>query len=560
MDRIYTPNQVWPNIDFKKLPLEISIIDIKTINNKKSKAIVKNLSYTSEILENNQKVRANLKLYYKDTDDILKFPTLLLFEDFYNPIDEDIVLEFVEAGYMIAVFDYKGEIENIKNSYTIYPEELKYCNFNQKNKELYVADPDIFNTSIYHYVVIARRAIELLKEEPMCDSDNIAAIGLMNGCDIAWPTIAFDENIKTAILISNLGFKNQTEISLNITEENKTAYEAFQIACSAEAYSKINKKPVLSIIGTNNSITPIENVSKAFNLANENNSISLLIANGDNSYIDKQVNKTIQFWLNNFLNNKTQKIYKSPEITSTKIDENNVLISAILDSKEDILDAKIMISTIDSFAETRNWYEKEYSIELNESNIELIQGYGVRYCFLTIDYKNGFSVSSKPIKIITENKEDKEPKKTRIIYNSKVDKNIFSVKSLSLFSETSSLIKQKGPSNVFGVGTEEEKSTLITYAIGDLFKTAKDNYSLRFYAYTQIDKEVTVIVKALQDNKLIDYTTKLNIYSTGDWNAFIIDAQDLKDKYLKPLKSWSQAKILGFKNAENILFNNFIWI
>lgn len=560
MNKIYTPNQIWQNANFQELPLEVSIIDIKTHNNKKHKAIVKNLNFTSEISPSNQKVRAYLKLYYKDSEDVIKLPTLLIFQDYYSAIDEDTILESVDAGYMVAVFDYKGKVDQIQKNYTIYPEDLAYCNFNKKNKELYIADPNIFNTALYHYVVLARRTIEILKDEPMCDYNNIAAIGLMNGCDIAWPVITFDENIKTAILISNLGFKSQNEFSKPIIESNKAAYEAFQVGCSSESYSIINKKPVLSIIGTNNSITPIEKVTQAYNIANENKSVSLLITSGDNSYVDKDINKTISFWLKKYLHNKENEVYKSPEITSQKVNENNVLISGTIDKIEDVLSAKILISTIDSCPDTRNWYLRDYNLEKNEANLTLRQGYGTRYCFLTVEYKNGFSVSSKPIKIVTENINNEVLEKTRIIYNSKVDKNIFTVKSMSFFSENSSLIKQKGPSNVFGVGTSEEKTTLITYAIGDLFKTAEENYSLRFYAFTQEDKEITVVVKVLNDNKITDYQTKLNIYATGDWNAFIIDPQDLKDEFLKPLKSWSQAKILGFKDAENVLFNNFIWI
>lgn len=561
MDKIYTPTQIWANYNAQLLPLEVSIIDIITHKNSKYKAIVKNLNFTSEITQNGQKVRAYMKLYYKDSEEIAKLPTFLIFQDYENNIAEDVILESIAAGYMVAVFDYKGEINGNKKNCTLYPEELSYCNFNVNNKELYIADPNIFNTALFHYTIIARRAIALLKDEPMCDYNNIAAIGLMNGCDIAWPTIAFDENIKTGIFISNLGFKTPTDCSKTIIENNKSAYEAFQIGCSAETYSKLNKKPILSIIGTNNSITPIEKVTQALNIANENDSVTLLISSGDNYYIDKEVNKTIQFWLKNFLSDsKNKKIYKSPEITSEKIDENNILINAKIESEEDVVSSKISISTIDSFAETRNWYEFDFDMKSKTSKLNLIQGYGTRYCFLTIEYKNGLSISSKPIKIITENINNEPLKKQRIIYDSKIDKNIFKAKSPSFFSETSSLINKKGPNNIYGIGTLDEKSILLTYAIGDLFKAAEENYSLRFYAYTPEDKEVTIIVKVLMENKITEYSTKINIYATGDWNAFIIDSQDLKDNFLKPLKTWEQVKILSFKNAENVLFNNFIWV
>ena len=62
------------------------------------------------------------------------------------------------------------------------------------------------------------------------------------------------------------------------------------------------------------------------------------------------------------------------------------------------------------------------------------------------------------------------------------------------------------------------------------------------------------------ENTVTKYTSVLNLEKSKKWQRFNLEISDFKTADRKTLKDWRLVKIMKIKDAENVLFNNILWI
>jgi len=122
--------------------------------------------------------------------------------------------------------------------------------------------------------------------------------------------------------------------------------------------------------------------------------------------------------------------------------------------------------------------------------------------------------------------------------------------------DTDTLKVKEGPYGIKGISIEEG-SLYLRHNANKLDSITKSGL-LHFDAYSPEQKSIKLTMYSYPDQK--PYYAYIDLDGGEFWQDILLDCSDFKSVEGKPLQDFNDSKLFKIKNADNMIFNNFLWI
>ena len=552
-----TPMTLWQGYNPTTEPLDVVVNGVK--NNEKY--VSKEVSFTAETVADG-KIRAYANIVVQKNK---VAPTFLYLPSGESSIKRTAFFDLiVDAGFNIIAVDFAGRSPK-KKVFTEYPESLSYCNFSE-NKELAYSPCQADMSPWFVWMKVVRRAITLAFEESNVDKNNFFLIGNLEGGQLAWKVAGIDGRVSCVIPVGADGFTeffNKPKYDSNPTTQFSDEWECYLAGMSTQAYARMLTCPVYCVLGTNSSYADIDRLSDLFNLIPHNKKFSSFSVGTNVSISLQNFTGAVEFVKS--VVEGTEETLPRPGIKTYVSDGR--LYASVTDIG-DMAKTEVYYSTDEITPAFRRWEQCEKPVLLNNEEVlcELhpAEENKILFVFANVTLKNGIVLSTQELMMdltkVSLNDYDEDAKTTeRILYNNEMTTVPFSVENFSPVVDNDVLKIKTGPLGLKGFTTTEGR--LCTYDVKppETSSIRNEDYILQLEAYSEEKRNVRIVMYTAE-NTVTKYTSVLHLEKSKKWQRFNLEISDFKTADRKTLKDWRLVKIMKIKDAENVLFNNILWI
>lgn len=531
-ERIYkfmTPVDVWADFDPESEPLETERIRTQTIGD---------ITYESIYFTAKSIGEKKLRVYAK-TARCAKArgakPALLVATPCLGKeLDLSQFKRLMEEGYVLVTFDYEGKTQE-KLRYTLYPEELSYCNKKDAGDHMYHAEPSAHETTWYNWVVIARRTISLLSELEYVDSEKVVMIGEGEGCPITWQTVAMDKRLKGACTI--FGY------DLKYLDGDPEERDCWLSGVDMRSYASYVNVPFLHVGVTNSTDNSFDSLLKIVENMKEKTEFYTDFAFGYDYGLSERQYKALTTFLDKVFNEENFATIPTLDVTANEDGEFVAKITC-----EGAKHAEVWYA-YGSEPEKRVW-KKQDCVKKNgvyTAKIDLSVSDDILRIFGRVSYgKYSVCSCSKVAVPTTIGVKCLERRRTKILFDSALEgSELLPVSEKHVLPENAVELRD-GAVGLKGVTTElEGLAYLKDPEVVIDFKTAE---SLQFEFYGVEARTLTV--KLYTVNKT--YTTVKELIGADAWQRVLLPTSVFKDEAFKKMLSWDglwKIEIMGVNGA-----------
>ena len=208
----------------------------------------------------------------------------------------------------------------------------------------------------------------------------------------------------------------------------------------------------------------------------------------------------------------------------------------------------------------RSWLSQPVTLAGLNTDIPVYNETQIVFAYVTVTYKEGFSLSSTPTYIYTpydENFIRVNIPRSRIIYQKSYGTKGWIVEQTETILDFLEAQLEEGPLNITGITSPV--GDLSTYTIGDYKYKSDAQNILQFDAASKEAKPLTVSIIAGTPGKYDTYYAVVNL-NANKWTKCSLKMTNFKTKDMIPLREWGNIKKLSFKNINNTIINNIIWV
>lgn len=295
MDYVLTSQTLWESFDPNGEQLDTDVIRVFHKGGK----TVKYLYFTGRETRLG-KSRVFATVCYKDT--VAGKRAVLVVGDFASPIDEKVLLDLADRGFVAMSIDFAG-FRQI-GLFTLYPEDIDYCNYRFKQSMFEISET-AEQTKLYEYSLNCRRAITYLLDEENVETISLLAVdeGVYTGLIV----LGVDSRVSNgAILFGNLyrdfPERSISENMIGADEEELNRHIAYDmhrqmwtLGLAPQTYALQIKAPVYIVNSANSPQVDVMQTSKTF--ARVNGESRLLILPTSMDYLPKSYTDGVVQWL-----------------------------------------------------------------------------------------------------------------------------------------------------------------------------------------------------------------------------------------------------------------------
>ena len=546
---------MWEGFNPAQAPLESSIISSETDEN----FVCSKQFFTADTTPSG-KLRAYMEVYYDKrwADDRA---TILILSTLSDMNYKDFVRRLVAEGYVACVVDYAGTFKD-ENLHTTFPPEYSYACFPEATKHMLHIETDARHTPWYVWALVARRAITLLAEHKLVDTDHIGILGVSSGAQVAWQVAGTDPRVKALVAIDGSGYLwangKPRFTSTNIPSDDEE--RAFSTGVGAETYSRFVTCPTLFIALAESINNDIDRAGDIMN-GIKSKSKQLLISNGDEQITSRELEAMLTWLRGNFA--LGGQVPLTPTIAFEASDGE---LYARINSIKAVEKRSLYVCYGEPNPYNRYWkhVDELQKIGTHEytAHIPVINDKELIVAYATFEYANGNIISTPVIGVVPENldvKPDDNPLdvySSRIIYDGSMGLGNFMPKTSSLIVQDGVLHQAEGPFEIKGITTDDGDLALYRSAheIASLSRTT----SLHFDAYSPTERELQVVMTTYPKYKR--YVATAHLKGGEFWQKILLDSTDFKSDEGMTLGKFSDTKCLYVKDANGVIFNNFLWV
>ena len=556
--RLLTPTEIWEGFNPVKDGTETSIISSR----EKDNLVTTDVFFTSEKTASGR-VRVYARISYDSRWRDARPAIILLPSHDENRRFDDITVSLVKAGYVVCLCDYLGR-QNGDNPHTTYPDEYSYAQAPECFSHLYSLTTTGRETPWFRWAKAARRAITMISELRYVDSERIGIMGVDLGAQIAWQAAGMDGRVRALVPINGGGYLwrrgtprfpgGDRELP---SDDEERAYSA---GVGAETYAKFVSCPTYFIVSSNSSNTDVDRAGDILSLVPAQSKV-LLIVRGSASQISMTAFDSLILWLRkNFAHDSAP--VRMPDI-SFRTEENTLYLHLKCSCPPATVSAYYSSGEPVSFA--RTWTplsapqitgEDEYVYRVPTPSPD-----DLTVAFATVSTPDGMMFSSRVAGIIPADSgitaaADKNTAKSRVVYSGSMGTGLFWVTTDDFFLDESVLSAKKGPFGITGAGTSKGTLVLCRTSYEDF--SSNKNAVLQMDIYSAVPKEITFTFVAYPD--LTHYECRVRLTGGDFWQKVSICAADCKCESGKTLQKFGICKQMLVSGAEDVLFNNIVWI
>ncbi len=553
--KFMTPTEVWEGFNPAQAPLESSIISSETDDN-----LVCSKQFFTANTTPSGKLRAYMEIYYDKrwADDRA---TILLLSTVSNSDYKDFVKRLVGEGYVACVVDYAGTFSD-ENLHTTFPQEYSYACFPEAAKHMLHIDTDARHTPWYVWTLIARRAITLLVEHKLVDTEHIGILGVSSGAQVAWQVAGIDSRVRALVAINGSGYLwangKPRFTSTNIPSNDEE--RAFSTGVGAETYSRFVTCPTLYIALAESMDNDIDRAGDIIN-GMKAKSKQLIISSGDEQITSSEFEAMLIWLRNNFALGGQTSI--TPSIVFEASDGE---LYAKINSIMTVEKRSLFVCYGEPNPYNRYWKRVEGLNKVGNhayaAHIPVINDKELIVAYATFEYADGNIISTPVIGVVPETldvKPDDNPLdvySSRIIYDGSMGLGNFMPKTPSLIVQDGVLHQAEGPFEIKGITADDGDLALYRSAheIASLSRTT----SLHFDAYSPQERDLQVVMTTYPKYKR--YVATAHLKGGEFWQKILLDSADFKSDEGMTLGKFSDTKCLYVKDVRGVIFNNFLWV
>lgn len=553
--KFMTPTEVWEGFNPTQDPLESSIISSETDEN----FVCAKQFFTAKTTASG-KLRAYIEVYYDkrwadDRAAILILPPLAQINY------KEFVRQIVKEGYVACVLDYAGAFPD-DNLHTTFPQEYAYASFPEAEKHLLSIESDARHTPWYIWSAITRRAITLLVEHKLVDTEHIGILGVSSGAQVAWQVAGTDPRVRALVAINGGGYLwasgKPRFTSTNIPEDDEE--RAFSTGVGAETYSRFVTCPTLFIALAESTSNDIDRVGDVISGV-KSHSKQLIISNSDDQISTKELGAMLGWLRANFALSGKESI-----IPTIAFEASDGELYVKINSVKAVSKRSLFVCYGEPHPYNRYWKQiadlqkvgpHEYS-----AHIPVINDKELIVAYATFEFGDGNIVSTPVIGTVPETldvKPDDNPAdvySSRIIYDGSMGLGNFMPKTRNIVIDSSILHQQEGPFEIKGITTDEGDIAL--YRSAHEIEALSRTTALHFDAYSPTERDLDVVMTTYPGFKR--YIATAHLKGGEFWQKILLESSDFKSDEGKTLGKFSDTKCLYIKDANGVVFNNFLWV
>ena len=491
-------------------------------------------------------------------------PTVIVFPDSSETIDEDLLKLFVKRGYNALMVDYRGEWANC-DFYTKYPSNVEYANMAKCGRHYSYVDGSASETSWYEWVAVGIYARKYAVERS--GSDEIAVVGIRDGGEIAWKLGVADE-FKCIIPVCAAGWKAYAGISKYHSQEPDLNQERYRFIAGidSQAYAPNVKCPVLMLCSTNDSSFDYDRAYDTFSRINSKYIGDSAIAYSIhwNGCIGEKGTDDMFMFLDKNLRNRQVFIPKPAEVTIEVDEESNLIASAKFDD-QGIVDFCGMYFAEDCIESTHRCWNKcppKNKIFDNGQQfyLNIYEKTSTVFAFCYVKYINGFTVWSKIIAKKISGKFRNMRTKCRVIYSDKDSKYAFFMSEPQKYavgkifftdkSVTPDIVDKNGVKGLYSLGG------LATYRLNSPAFAPSNGNVLKLDVFCDSTAKIKL---SFFNETNEEYSDEFEV-TGGVWQSIIAECEFFKNSGGVPLSSFLNGVKLSITCEVPYAVNNVMWL
>ena len=263
MEEILTLQKLWEGYDPEAEELDVTVLN----SVEKDGIVTKRVYFTGREIDG-CKTRVFGVVCSKTTHSVRQ--AVLVIDDFNKEIDEKVLVDFAERGFVAMAIDYVGARD--MGLHTLYPDQLKYCNASA-NQDVYNIVTSAKDIKLYEYALNSRRAVTYLLT---CEKVNgVSILGVRKGVAVASMVLGTDERAVNGTLAFGHIWQNYPEYAVKDgedTTDKRMEYDfksqSWMMGLATQTYMLQIKVPLYIIISANSYYTNVRNANKSFSRVN----------------------------------------------------------------------------------------------------------------------------------------------------------------------------------------------------------------------------------------------------------------------------------------------------
>ncbi len=558
--KILSPMQLWADFDPTERPLETSYVQAKDLGF----AFVRE-QYISAFDAEDGVVRAYVRLILPKNPE-KKCPVVVFIPTAdVAKINTEFVKRIIEKGFAYCYFDYSGKLVG-KERFTDYPKSLAYVEGSAGDAEKQIEfHQNPKKSPLYSYVKIARRVITFLTEDASVDSENIIFWGIKEGAEICWITAGIDNRVKAIVPVLDYGYTGYKppKFSKKPMGDIDSGVMEYMSCLSSQAYAKTVNCPLLVAGTTNSTVADVDRMADIVELAPSEHKNMIVTPRAEENINAESVESILKF-LDETVSGKWSET-KMPELTYY-FSEGRLYASTSVTGE--VQKVEFFTSFDEVLSELRNWSDAQIPLRVSEKdyllNVEVPSDTKLVFIFVNVTYKSGIVASSK-VYCVDPNVPEftafvpLQYTKNRIIYSSTETRSVFNAEKSSISVASNVVAEEAGPFGIKGISSST--GYIASYKIGERKFQGEDGCILQIDCATKEQRTITFTMCTYdEDDGFTPYSVEKELPPSKKWQRLNFSASDFKNADHVSLKSWKSVKKFQITGAENVLFNNILWI
>lgn len=560
---ILTPTALWKDFSIEEQ------INVEVVSEKKDGDVIFTYFYF-----NGRKVKDGVVNIYgviaKSVQQSVAMPAILTVGDFEGNIDEKVMSDLANRGYVAMAIDLEGRKDG-KENFTKYPESIGYANYEIVKDNLCDIAKDVRHSCWYEWTCVVKYAIAYLKSLP--EITKIGGFGIGQGATALWEVAGSDNSLDCAVFALNTGwmaYRGTQKFGSVIEPQFNDSVYKFVAGVEPQTYALHVGCPTLVLSSTNSKLYDVDRAYDTVDKISKDVYKAIHYSIGYRERVSGEGYQVATVFMDNCLvkGNGGADLPKETDIKCEIVD-GKIKVTVVCDPKnltelalyssEEITDSKLR-----SYEKTTN-YEK-----CDEGYVFYHTPYqrsGTAIFFAQATYKNGFAMGSKVIAKKFSDSEIGFSHKVNVIYSSRNDnaESIFAPSyvdtdryvSVNVTKDEDVKLK-KGPVGISGVYSP---LGLTTFKVNAFKDKPQDDALLMFDVYTK--ENTTLTVKLVSDfyGARTEYIAYVNVLGGEIWQNVKLELIKFKTVDGMGLKSYKKIEAVQFVvDDKEYLVNNALWV
>ncbi len=460
--------------------------------------------------------------------------------------------QYADNGYLVARLDLHG-CEGVGGNYTVYGGGYAYGNYAEARNLLYNATPSAEVNPYYLWVRVCRRFISYLTEaypkvRPVVIGEGLSA-------PVLWQLGGTDERIDGIVSLLGTSFTSRP-FRKDAVDENLDRWDT---GIAPFAYARFLKCPSLSVTCSNSVYDELGSAKSMQDNAPEGSICDFLVSPllSEQLYAGTVLN--VSKWIaERFAKNEGAGL--APQLSYTVADAALNVVIDVPSASHKVASVELLYCYDEENPLYRSWNSK--TVKPTEDgyffDINLLPDCSQLFIYAVVSYKGGGDIAT-PVTNVKLSEEMKRGRliKSQLIYDTSMDKKFFPVTSGLIVADDVLSVK-KCPLGIYGISVSS--GVLSSYIVGEDERISFGE-ALQFNAYAEESRQIEIrITRETENGVYVDYSTLCELHGQNIWQKITIEAGEFRDAELKPMAGWDNLKQIRFLSAENILFNNILWV